>query len=201
MAVSSGVLNSLAGFAVQIVLVVTGLLITGSSFVPSRSDSGLPSWIWIVLGIVVLVVAVALGVPRVRHRVRDLVADQVKEAADNVKGVLSTPRKAVQLFGGNLASQLLFAMTLQAALHAYGESLPLLQVVVINAFASFVGGAAPVPGGMGVVEAGLIAGFTAAGIPQAEAVAATFTARMFTTYLPPIWGWFSFQWLRHHDYV
>ena len=54
---------------------------------------------------------------------------------------------------------------------------------------------------MGVVEAGLIAGFTAAGIPQAEAVAATFTARMFTTYLPPIWGWFCFQWLRHHDYV
>ena len=36
---------------------------------------------------------------------------------------------------------------------------------------------------MGVVEAGMIAGFTAAGIPQAEAVAATFTARMFTTYL------------------
>lgn len=54
---------------------------------------------------------------------------------------------------------------------------------------------------MGVVEAGLIAGFTAAGIPDAEAVAVTFVYRLFTAYLPPIWGWFSLAWLRRHDYV
>jgi uncharacterized membrane protein YbhN (UPF0104 family) len=200
-AVSSGILNSIAGFFVQIVLVGFGLLLTGSSFVPSKSDSGLPSWIWVVAGLLVLVVAVGLLVPQVRRRLHDLVADQVSKAWENIRGVISTPRKAIQLFGGNLVSQLLFATALGAALHAYGESLPLMQLVVINSFASFVGGAAPVPGGMGVVEAGLIAGFTAAGIPQAEAVAATFTARMFTTYLPPVWGWFAFQWLRHHDYV
>jgi uncharacterized membrane protein YbhN (UPF0104 family) len=200
-AVSSGILNSIAGFFVQIVLVGFGLLLTGSSFVPSKSDSGLPSWIWVVAGLLVLVVAVGLLVPQVRRRLHDLVADQVSKAWENIRRVISTPRKAIQLFGGNLVSQLLFATALGAALHAYGESLPLMQLVVINSFASFVGGAAPVPGGMGVVEAGLIAGFTAAGIPQAEAVAATFTARMFTTYLPPVWGWFAFQWLRHHDYV
>ena len=72
---------------------------------------------------------------------------------------------------------------------------------MINSFASFIGGAAPVPGGRGVIEAGLIAGFTAAGVPDAEAVAVTFTYRTFTAYLPPIWGWFSLQWLRRHDYV
>jgi uncharacterized membrane protein YbhN (UPF0104 family) len=54
---------------------------------------------------------------------------------------------------------------------------------------------------MGVVEAGLIAGFTAAGVPQTEAVAATFTARTFTTYLPPIWGWFALRWLRRRNLV
>jgi uncharacterized membrane protein YbhN (UPF0104 family) len=200
-AVSSGILNSLAGFLVQIVLVAFGLLVTGSSFVPSKDDSGLPGWIWIVVGVLVVIVAVALLVPRIRRWLHDLVADQIRKAWDNVRGVISTPRKAVELFGGNLTSQLLFAIALGAALHAYGESLPLMQLVVINSFASFVGGAAPVPGGMGVVEAGLIAGFTAAGVPQADAVAATFTARMFTTYLPPIWGWFAFQWLRRHDYI
>ena len=200
-AVSSGILNSIAGFFVQIVLVGFGLLVTGSSFVPSQDDSGLPSWIWVVAGLLVLAVALALLIPRVRRWLHDLAADKLGTAWANIRGVISTPRKAVQLFGGNLVSQLLFAVTLSTALHAYGESLPLLQLVVINSFASFVGGAAPVPGGMGVVEAGLIAGFTAAGIPQAEAVAATFTARMFTTYLPPIWGWFAFQWLRHHDYL
>jgi hypothetical protein len=24
---------------------------------------------------------------------------------------------------------------------------------------------------------------------------------MCTAYLPPIWGWFAFQWLRHHELV
>ena len=111
------------------------------------------------------------------------------------------PIKAIQLFGGNLASEVLFAMTLGAALHAYGQSLPLLQLILINSFASLIGGLAPIPGGMGVVEAGLIAGFTAAGVPETEAVAATFTARTFTTYLPPIWGWFALRWLRKKNLV
>ncbi len=200
-AASSGVMNSLAGFIVQIVLVVVGLLITGSSFDFSGNGFNVPSWLLAVVAAAVLAVVAVLVIPRLRHRVFAKVTPQLEAAWGNIRGVLSTPRKAVQLFGGNLTSQILFAMTLGAALHAYGESLPLLQIIVINSFASFVGGAAPVPGGMGVVEAGMIAGFTAAGIPQAEAVAATFTARMFTTYLPPIWGWFAFQWLRHNDYV
>ena len=128
-------------------------------------------------------------------------ASQLKAALSNIRGILATPLKAVQLFGGQIVSQVVFAMVLGAALHAYDESLPLMQLIVINSFASFIGGAMPVPGGMGVVETGLIAGFTAAGIPQAEATAATFTARMFTAYLPPIWGWFSLQWFRRQDYV
>ena len=81
------------------------------------------------------------------------------------------------IFGGNLCSQVAYALVIDAALHAYGASLPLLQIIVINSLASLLGGMAPVPGGMGVIEAGLIAGMTAAGIEQQIAVAATFTAR------------------------
>jgi uncharacterized protein (TIRG00374 family) len=194
------VLNSLAGFAVQAVLLTIGILTTGSSF-DLGGEGGLPSWLLPVAIAAAAVVVVVLVVPKLRRRIASVAARQLREALDNVRGIVSTPRKAVELFGGNLVSQLLFAMALGAALHAYGESLPLLQIVVINSLASLVGGVAPVPGGMGVVESGLIAGFTAAGIPQAEAVATTFTARMFTTYLPPIWGWFAFQSLRHREYI
>ena len=84
------------------------------------------------------------------------------------------------LFGGNLGSQVAYALVLGAALHAYGTSLPLMDLIVINSLASLLGGLAPVPGGMGVIEAGLIGGMTAAGVPQSIAVAATFTARLFT---------------------
>ncbi len=210
-AVSSGVLDSLGGFAVQMVLVVVGLAATGSDFTfggtsssggSSGSDgTSVPGWLLALAAAIAIAAVVALVVPRVRRRIRDAVHAQLHDATANLRGILSTPRNAVKLFGGNLVTQILSAMVLGAALHAYGESLPLLQLVVINSFASLIGGMAPIPGGMGVVEAGLIAGFTAAGIPQAEAVAATFTARMCSSYLPPIWGWFSLSWLRHHDYV
>jgi hypothetical protein len=36
---------------------------------------------------------------------------------------------------------------------------------------------------------------------RAQAVAATFTAPLCTSYLPPIWGWFALSWLRKKDYV
>ncbi|MBL8777261.1 MAG: flippase-like domain-containing protein [Acidimicrobiales bacterium] len=205
-AVSSGLLNSAAGFIVQATLVITGVLLGAATASTSSSGSGssgggVPDWVLALGAAAGLAVVLAVAVPRFRARIRTVVASQLKAAVSNIRGILATPLKAVQLFGGQIVSQVVFAMVLGAALHAYGESLPLMQLIVINSFASFIGGAMPVPGGMGVVETGLIAGFTAAGIPQAEATAATFTARMFTAYLPPIWGWFALQWLRRQDYV
>ena len=38
-------------------------------------------------------------------------------------------------------------------------------------------------------------------LPFVSVLAATFTARLFTSYLPPIWGWVSMRWLVNHDYV
>jgi uncharacterized membrane protein YbhN (UPF0104 family) len=61
--------------------------------------------------------------------------------------------------------------------------------------------AVPVPGGAGVIEAGLIAGLTSAGIPQDQAVAAVFIQRLFTSYLPPVWGWVTLTWMRRREYV
>jgi uncharacterized membrane protein YbhN (UPF0104 family) len=54
---------------------------------------------------------------------------------------------------------------------------------------------------MGVVEAGMILALTAAGIPQDDAVAAVFVQRLFTAYLPPIWGWFFLIWMRKKEYL
>lgn len=202
-AVSSGLLNSLAGFIVQFLLVVTGLIVGAGSFDERRgtSGAGVPGWLLPVAAAAATALVIVVVLPGLRRRVLTVATRQLRAAYDNVRQIVANPRKAAALFGGNLVSQVLFALVLGAALEAYGESLPLLQLIIINSLASLLGGVVPVPGGMGVTESGMIAGFTAAGIPQADAVAATFTARMFTTYLPPIWGWVAFNWLRRHDYV
>ena len=201
-AASSGVLNSVAGFVVQAILVIVGLGFTGSEFTASSTGGKDLAGLAIVL---IVIAGIALGamlfVPQLRRWARGVVRPQWEAARANLREILTAPRQAVMLFGGNLGSQALYGLVLGASLQAYGGSLPLLQLIVINSLASFVGGMAPVPGGMGVVEAGLIGGLTAAGIPQSEAIAATFTHRLFTAYLPPIWGWFALQWLRRQDYV
>jgi Lysylphosphatidylglycerol synthase TM region len=71
----------------------------------------------------------------------------------------------------------------------------------VNTLAALIGSAVPVPGGAGVVEAGLIAGLTAAGIPEEQAVAAVLIQRFFAAYLPPVWGWFTLTWMRRREYV
>ena len=201
-AASSGVLNSLAGFVVQATLVVLGLVVTGSDFAPSDSGGkGIAGFVIVLIVVAGIAVAIALVVPKLRRRLHGMIAPQWDAAKENLQQIMRTPRKAAMLFGGNLLAQITFALVLDASLNAYGGSLPLLQLIVINSLASFLGGMAPVPGGMGVMEAGLIGGLTAAGIPQTTAVAATFTHRLFTAYLPPIWGWFSLQWLRRNDYI
>jgi uncharacterized membrane protein YbhN (UPF0104 family) len=196
---------------VEAVLVVVALIFTASNFTRSATStsssssgsSGSGTSGWVIL--IVIVVGVGLGavllVPRLRRQVGAKIRPQFVAARDNLAVIARSPRKAAELFGGNLASQVLFALTLEAALHAYGSSLPLLELILINSLASLLGGIVPVPGGLGVIEAGLIGGMTAAGVPETTAMAATFTSRLFTAYLPPVWGWFALRWLRQHDYV
>lgn len=204
-AVSSSLMTSFSSGIVQFVLVGLGLLLGDTTMKLGRSggngSSGLTGKLLILLAVVVAVAIVLAAIPHFRRRLMTLIGPHLRAARTNFTTVVSEPRKAVQLFAGNFIAQFCYALVLWAALHAYGESLGIMQLIVINSIASIIGGIAPVPGGMGVIEAGLIAGFTAAGVPDQAAIAATFTARMFTAYLPPAWGWVAMQWLHRSDYI
>ncbi len=204
-AVSSGVLVSLAGVVAQVVLVVVCLIVVGPEIdLPSTTGSGgdgVPQWVLVAILAVGLVVGLVVLVPRVRRRIVGKLKPQVESMRENLRGVASEPGKVVRLVGGQAGTQLVFAITLGCSVEAYGASLSLAVLVLVNSFASLIGGLAPVPGGMGVMEAGLVAGLTAAGLPTDIAVAAAITHRLITAYLPPIWGWFSLNWMRKHDYL
>ena len=143
----------------------------------------------------------ALAVPRLRRLAAARVLPQVSSARDTLRRLASHPAKLVQLFGSNALSQLLYALCLGLCLHGFGGSTSFSVLILVNTASALLGGIAPVPGGMGVVEAGLIAGLTAAGVPQQQAIAATFAYRLITAYLPPIWGWPAMVWLRRNEYL
>ena len=208
-AVSSGVLASTASWIVKGVLFLIALpLAIGNLHFDSSptSDSGSSSsnLVWLIV-VAVVVVGVALGlvfaIPRWRRLAAAKLRPKASEVWDHLKLLAGHPRNLVEIFGGSAAAQIFVAMALGASLHAFGDRLGLATLIVVLTLGSMLGGISPVPGGMGVVEAGMIIGLTAAGINETDAVAAVFVQRLFTAYLPPIWGWFVLVWMRKKEYL
>jgi uncharacterized protein (TIRG00374 family) len=115
--------------------------------------------------------------------------------------VLRSPTKVTLIFLGNLAAQVILAVILGLCLEAFGQHAKLADLILVNTFVSLFAGFMPVPGGIGVAEAGYTAGLAALGIPHAAALSTTIAFRMVTFYLPPIWGAAAMRWLRTHSYL
>jgi uncharacterized protein (TIRG00374 family) len=187
-------LASSAGSVVQLVLLTVCAVIAGSRLDAGATGSGGGGGNWGAwLLVAVIVVGIAIGVVRRVPSLRERIMRPLREAVASVRLVLRSPSKVVQLVGGSLGSQLLYALCLGACLHAFGESLPLASLILVNSAASLLNGLSPVPGGLGVVEAGLVAGLTAAGIPADVAVPAALTHRMLTAWITPVFGWFALR--------
>jgi len=80
-------------------------------------------------------------------------------------------------------------------------SLHLPELVLVNTLVTLFAGLMPVPGGVGVAEAGYTACLQAIGIPSAVAISTALAFRLVTFYLPPLWGSLAMGWLRRHQYV
>jgi uncharacterized membrane protein YbhN (UPF0104 family) len=213
-AMSVGVIDSFLGFLVQIGLIVVILLSGLATISPqgadtssaSSGDAG-PSSIAVAVGLVAVGFALVLLVPAWRARMRAAVPRYraaLVEQATKARGALTVlrhPSKLALMLGGNLGAQLTQAVILGMCLQAFGQDADLAQLVLINTFVSLFAGLMPVPGGMGVAEAGYTAGLQAIGVPSAIAVSTAIMFRLVTFYLPPIWGSFAMRWLRRHEYV
>jgi glycosyltransferase 2 family protein len=205
-ALSSGAIMTSSSWIAKSVLFLVALPFAWGSLdlevTPQSGDDS--ALVWIILAVVVLaglVAGLALAVPRLRRRAADALRPKVRDIWGNLKLVASQPRKLVLLVGGSFAQELLVAMALSVSLRAFDDHLRLPILIVVISLAATIGGVSPTPGGMGVVEAGLILGLTAAGIPEADATAAVFIQRLFTAYLPPIWGWATLVWMRKREYL
>ena len=105
------------------------------------------------------------------------------------------------MLAGSTLAQLLVILALGASLHAVGQHASIATLITVNTLAAIIGGAVPVPGGLGVVEAGLIAGLTSAGIPRTRPSRRCSSSGSSPSYLPPVWGWATLAWMRRREYV
>jgi uncharacterized membrane protein YbhN (UPF0104 family) len=199
-ALAIGALDGFAGFIVQCSILISILLFTSASLdlsfgssSSSDGDSG-TSFVAFVIVVAVVSLAVALIVPKWRRKLLGFTFSTLKDVWAAVRGLRSLRRLGL-LFGGNLATEVLFATTLGIFVLAFGYSLGLVDLLFINVVVAMFAGLMPIPGGIGVVEGSLIYLLTEAGTPQEAAFGAVMMYRMATFYLPPIWGYFAFRWL------
>jgi undecaprenyl-diphosphatase len=87
------------------------------------------------------------------------------------------------------------------AVQAFGGDLSFAQVGAVYLVGSAVGSAAPTPGGIGALEAAVIAGLVAAGMPNEIAVPSVFLFRLGTFWFPILPGWGAFTWMQRADYL
>jgi glycosyltransferase 2 family protein len=205
-ALSSGAIMTAFSWSATVVLFACSLPFAWGSidFEAAPESGGNAKLVWTILAVVVaaaLVAGLALAVPRLRRLAAAKLRPKARDIWGNLKEVASSPRKLTLLVAGSFALELLVATALSVSLRAFGDHLRLPVLIVAITLAGFIGAVSPSPGGMGVVEASMILGLTAAGVGEADATAAVFIQRLFTSYLPPIWGWITLVWLRNREFL
>jgi len=141
--------------------------------------------------VVALVLTVLAAIARSYDRVREIVA----EAAQSVATLGRHLRRRPAMVGvGVLASGALTAahiLAFAACVSAVGGQVSLLALATIYLAAAAAGSIVPTPGGLGAVEAALIAGLTTAGLGLTTATGAALLSRLVAVWLPSIPGWIA----------
>jgi uncharacterized protein (TIRG00374 family) len=201
-ALATGALDGFTGFVVQAVVLACLLLFTSASLdvdVDSAAGGVGRILVWMLIAALVAIVVVAV-VPTLRRWIVDWARRLGTEAREAVRG-LQSPRRLGLLFGGSLATEVLFAVALGTFVSAFGFRVGLGELLLINISTALLAGLLPVPGGVGVVEGGLIYGLVRAGVPDEVAFAAVVLYRLASFYLPPVWGYFAMRWLERNEHL
>ena len=102
---------------------------------------------------------------------------------------------------GCAATTLGAALALWASVEAFGGGTTFVTVTVVTMIGGTLASAAPTPGGVGAVEAALIGGLAAFGVPAAVAVPSVLLYRVLTCWLPVFVGWPVMRWLTRKDMI
>jgi glycosyltransferase 2 family protein len=198
-AVAGAGLNAGAG------TIVHGVLIGVFALAAGRSDVAfeLPSEQVILLAIAGVLAAVGLvfALRPARRMLLDRAWPALRDAVSGARQTVTSPAKLVMLFGGSAVVTLSYLLCMEFSVRAFSGSVGFAAVGFVYLAGSAVGQAAPTPGGLGAVEAALLAGLTAAGMDGAAALSAVIVFRLATFWLPILPGWLAFLWLQRHDYI
>jgi uncharacterized membrane protein YbhN (UPF0104 family) len=155
-----------------------------------------PPMIAVIAVSAVAVAALALlAVPAIRAQISKRVVPLIREVVPRLVTIAQRPTKLAEGLGGILLLNLAYIGVLFASVEAFGGSMNIAVVAVVYLAGATIGQAAPTPGGLGAVEAALVAGLTAGGLDAGIAVSAVLLYRLVTFWIPTIPGYWAFNYL------
>jgi uncharacterized protein (TIRG00374 family) len=139
--------------------------------------------------------------PRGRRFYRDKIWAFVRSAGTGLAVVAKSPSHLAQIGVGAFGAPMVQIVALWLCVHALGGQLPFVQVGAVYLGSHLVASATPVPGGLGALEAALVAGLSALGMPVGAAASAVLIYRLLTYWLTIPVGWFSLKLAQDRGYV
>jgi glycosyltransferase 2 family protein len=180
--------NTIAGVIVHLILTGLFIALAGSS---GLETFALPSWatIGLITAGIALVAAAGVSLPWSRALLTTRVWPATKRSLVNVGEIARQPGKMIELFGGCVIITMGYILALAVSVEAFGPGPAFTSIALVYLVGSMVSSVAPTPGGIGAVEATLIAGLTAAGMDSTTAVAAVILFRLATFWIPLLPGY------------
>ena len=193
-------LNVIAGGIVHLGLLVGFFAWAGQSSSTSFSVPG-GSKLLVVIAVLLAVAGVVIATRRGRHLVRSRVGPALRRSLAGVVSLARSPARLALLFGGSVGVTLAYIAALACAMSAFDSGTSFAQIGAVYLGASLIAAAAPTPGGLGAIEAALVAGLTGVGVDPAIAVAGVLSYRLVTYWVPILPGWLSFRRLDRRGYI
>jgi uncharacterized protein (TIRG00374 family) len=158
---------------------------------------------WVLVLITAALVGCALFglTPRGRRFFHDKIWGFIRSAGTAIAEVAKSPRHLALIAVGAFGVPMVQIVALWLCVHALGGQLPFVQVGAVYLGGHLVASAAPVPGGLGALEAALIAGLSALGMPVGAATCAVLIYRLLTYWLTIPVGWLSLKIAEERGYV
>jgi glycosyltransferase 2 family protein len=185
----------------QSVQVIThiGLLIFFSTAVGASADLSRfapdATVLYLIAGVALGLIGAFLFVPKLRGWLATAVRPRLTEVIGDLAELAREPKRLALIVLGCAATTLGVALALWASIEAFGGGTTFVTVTVVTMIGGTLASAAPTPGGVGAVEAALIGGLGAFGVPAAIAVPSVLLYRVLTCWLPVFVGWLVMRWL------
>ncbi|MDT5346079.1 MAG: glycosyltransferase 2 family protein, partial [Mycobacterium sp.] len=166
-----------------------------SHFVPKAA------MLYLIAGVALGIVGTFLLVPNLRRWLATAVRPKLNEIITDIIKVAREPKRLALIVLGCTGTTLGAALALWTSVEAFGGHATFVTVTVVTMVGGTLASAAPTPGGVGAVEAALIGGLAAFGVPAAVSVPSVLLYRVLTCWLPVFIGWPVMRWLTRNDMV